>query len=125
MGNTVDKWQALHAFWSSFDLPAYDQNSVPDNAVMPYITYEAFASGFEDPITISASIWYRSSSWEDISKKADKVFERLENYVLQPSDDGYLFIVKGSPFAQRLSEPNDEMVRRIYINIMVEFLMKY
>ena len=32
---------------------------------------------------------------------------------------------RGSPFAQRMSDPNDDMIRSIYINITVEFLTAY
>lgn len=32
---------------------------------------------------------------------------------------------RGSPFAQRMSDPNDDMIRRIYINITAEFLTAY
>lgn len=37
--------KALYSFWSSFEIggktvPAFEQNSVPENAAMPYITYE-------------------------------------------------------------------------------------
>ena len=35
----MNKEQAIHFFWSQFGLPAYDENSVPDDAQMPYITY--------------------------------------------------------------------------------------
>jgi hypothetical protein len=36
-----------------------------------------------------------------------------------------LYISKGSPFAQRMKEPSDDMVRRIYININAEFLTAF
>ena len=36
----MDKAQALHSFWSGFGLTAYDENTVPDGAQLPYITYE-------------------------------------------------------------------------------------
>lgn len=41
----TDLLKALHTFWSSFvvdgrTVAAYEQNSVPDGAELPYITYE-------------------------------------------------------------------------------------
>ena len=114
----MDKWQAIHNFWSGFDLPAYDQNSVPDDAVAPYITYEAKTADFENAFPLSGSIWYRGSSWRDISLKADEIAQSLKQII--KIDGGYLFITRGSPFAQRVNDPNDT-VKRVYINLMVEF----
>jgi len=41
-----------------------------------------------------------------------------------PFDDGYLYLTKGTPFIQRMPDVSDT-VKRIYINIMVEFLSAY
>lgn len=35
----MNKAQAIQAFWESFGVPAYEESTVPDDAVMPYITY--------------------------------------------------------------------------------------
>ena len=116
----MDKWQAIHSMWSSFGLPAYDETDVPDDAVMPYITYSAFVSSFEQPIVLSGSIWYRSTSWEDISQKANLIAEYLRGYRLIKVDGGYLHVSEGSPFAQRMKD-EDSAIRRIYITIDAEF----
>ena len=114
----MDKWQAIQRFWEGFDIPAYDQNSVPDYAVPPYITYEAKVADFEKALPLSASIWYRGTSWRDISRKADEISRSLKQII--ELDSGYLFLTRGSPFAQRMSDPN-ETIKRIYINLMAEF----
>lgn len=119
-----DKWQAINDFWNSFDLPAYDEQSVPDDAQMPYIAYSASISNFEEPVPISASVYYRSTSWVDISHKVDEISVVIGTYYLQKINDGYMFIDRASPFAQRMSDPNDDMVKRVYINLMVEFFTK-
>lgn len=114
----MNKWQAIHNFWSGFGIPAYDENSVPDDAVEPYITYTAQISDFENPLLLTASLWYRSTAWDEISLKADEISESLKRII--KLDGGYLFITRGSPFAQRMQEENDT-VKRIYINLMAEF----
>ena len=48
----MDKSQAVHDFWSSFGLTAYDENAVPDNAQMPYITYSVVTDSLEYIIVI-------------------------------------------------------------------------
>lgn len=118
----MDKWQGLQSFWSSFDIPAYDKNSVPDDAVMPYITYDAAVSGFENPIPMNASIWYRSTAWDLISQKTEQIAQSLAPYkLIALGDNEYIFIEQGTPFAQRMDDPDDGSVKRIYINIMVEY----
>lgn len=47
--------QVVHSFWSSFGLTAYDENSVPDNAQLPYITYNLSYDAFENEVAMSGS----------------------------------------------------------------------
>lgn len=117
----MDKWQTIHNFWSGFDIPAYDESSVPDNAVMPYITYSALTSSFENTVLFTADLWYHSTSWRDISLKAEEISVALKGYTLQPiGSNEYLMLAQGSPFAQRMADENDA-VKRIHINVMGEF----
>ena len=117
----MDKWQGLHNFWSSFSIPAYDESDVPDDATMPYITYVAETSKFEDVLLLNASIWYYSTSWAEISQKAEEIAADLADYKLIALADGeYLYLTQGNPFAQRLKDENGS-VRRIYLNVMAEF----
>ena len=123
----MDKWQGLQSFWGSFDLPAYDENSVPDGAVMPYITYSAAVGAFEDVVPLSASVWYRDSSWETISKKVDEISQRLDGWALvQLEDHQYIFLAKNrnSVFGQRMSDV-DDMVKRVYLNLFGEYFTRY
>ena len=120
----MDKWQSLQTFWESFGIPAYDESSVPDNAVMPYITYTAEASGFETILLLTASIWYHSRSWIEVSQKADQIAQTLASYYLVKMDGGYLFLTQGSPFAQRMKD-DDDSVKRIFLNVMAEFFTAY
>lgn len=120
-----DKWQAQDQFWNSFGIPAYDVNSVPEDVVMPYITYTAVVSGFEKVVLLNASIWYSSTSWAAISQKADEIAQAVKDYKLILLDDHqYMFLTQGSPFAQRMPDAQDR-VKRIYINIMCEYFTRY
>lgn len=117
----MDKWQAIDTFWNSFDLPAYDESSVPDNAVMPYITYSAVIDRLGTPVLMSGNLWYRSNSWADISRKAEEISDALIQVKTIPLDVGFLYLTRGNPFAQRMAD-EDDTVRRIYIILMAEFL---
>lgn len=121
----MTKPAALHNFWSRF-LPSYDENTVPtgeDAPAFPYLTYNATSDSFEHPVPLHASLWYRSPSWVEIEEKAKEISEAIGlGGEILPVDGGYVWILRGSPFAQRMSEPEDDTIRRMYINISVEFL---
>lgn len=119
----MNKAQAIHSFWSSFGIPAYEQTTVDhESAGNFYITYEVVTDSLDHPVYMSASIWQKNStSWKDVSLKAEEISEALEKVKSIPLDKGFLFITRGQPFAQRMAD-EDETIRRIYINIIAEFL---
>ncbi len=121
----MDKLQALHSFWESFDLSAYDENTVPtgDNKPdYPYITYDASVSNFGSSVALSGSLWYYGTTWSQATTKMTEIQSYVgRGGVMIPCDDGAVWIKQGSPFAQRVADPND-MVRRIYINVEAEFI---
>lgn len=122
----MDKVQALHSFWSSFGLMAIDESSaydermdIPDN----YITYEVQTSNLGDPVALSASLWYRSTSWADITQKAEEIANAIGyGGKVLAVDGGYIWIKLGAPFAQRMFVDDNDSIRRIYLNISVDFL---
>ena len=117
----MNKAQSIHDFWSGFKIPAYDENSVPDNATFPYITYSVVTDSLDYVALLTASIWYRSSSWEGVTLKSMEISEALKDGVVIKLDKGYTYLYRGTPFAQRVKD-NDDMIRRIYLNVNVEYL---
>jgi hypothetical protein len=122
----ADKEQALHQFWSGFGWKAYDENTVPDNAMEQlgghYITYSVVTAALDEPVPIHANLWMRDTSWEEITQKANAISEAIGiGGVVIPFDSGYLWICRGTPFSQRLPE-SDDTIRKIYLNLMVEYL---
>ena len=122
----MNKLQAIDYFWNDFGIPAYDENSVPDDAKFPYITYSVATDSLGNVVPMSASIWDRSTSWVTISDKAEAIAKRLAEfgYYKIKLDVGYVWLVKGTPFAQRMSDPDDS-IKRIYLNVLAEFLTAY
>lgn len=119
-----DYAQALHEFWSGFGWSAYDATTVPSKSFtpqMPRITYEVAYDEFETDVYLSVSLWDYGYSWENISKKADEIYSYvgLGGRIIQ-YDDGYIWIRRGHPFAQRMAD-EDDAVRRIVINVTVEY----
>lgn len=121
----MDKAQAIHQFWSSFNLTAIDEQSAYDEKIdLPdkYITYELQTSNFGDPLSLTASLWYYTTSWKDITDKADEI-ARYIGYggKIIAVDGGYIWIKLGTPFAQRMAT-EQENYRRIILSITVDFL---
>lgn len=120
----MDKAQSIHSFWSGFGIPAYDENTVPDGAKKPYITYNYSEDDLGNPVSSYGSIWYYDSGWAAITAKVKEIDNALSHGgAMIPIDGrGFTWIQKGHPFAQRMSDDSDDMIRRMYINLMVEFL---
>lgn len=118
----MDKEQAIYNFWSSFGLTAYDETVIPDNAKMPYITYSVSTGNIGDVVSMTASLWYRSTSWADITKLKNRIAEYIGvGGKSIPIEGGYMWVTRGAPFAQRMGD-EDGQVRRIYLQIHTEFL---
>ena len=117
----MDSVQTLHKFWSGFGLPAYDETTVPDDAKVPYITYEASDDFFGSNLSLTASLWYRSTSWQAITEKEKEIANAISlgGKMLQ-CDEGAIWIKRGTPWAQRMSDSSDNMIRRIVLNIELE-----
>ena len=119
----MDKLQAYHAFWSSFGLKAYDETSVPDTATLPYITYEASSDFFGTDLAMTASLWYRSTSWADITAKEKAIASDIgRGGKIVSYTGGGIWIRRGTPWAQRMPDSTDDMVRRIVLNVIIEFI---
>lgn len=117
----MDKWQALDTFWNSFGLTAYDTQTVPETAVMPYITYEASIADLDEKISLTANLWYHSKSWRDISRKAKEIEDAIGGGYGITYDDGRLWVTKARVFAQRLADSENPITRRIVLQVEVEY----
>lgn len=122
----MNRYAALHSFYSSFGLMAYEENTVPsgDNAPkFPYITYNVATDSFGTDVPLSLSLWYRGTSLKDINAKADEISAAIGSsgkYI--PCDDGGIWLRRGSPFAQNMGDPDDELIKRKYINLVAEYI---
>lgn len=124
----MNKAQALHKFWSSFGLKAYDENVVLDSKTpFPYIGYQSATDALGSVLNLSASLWYRGDDGSQIEAKTEEIAKVLpaHGYYIMPVDGGYVWIQRGRPFAQRMGDPDDPLIRRMIINIQAEFLTAY
>lgn len=140
----MTKAAALYKFYSSFDIAAFEENSVPPNAdsatvtypdeldvhyyggvdgEYPYLTYELITDSFGTEIPLSFSIWYRSESWTAANAKEKEISAAIgRGGKILPCDGGAIWLKRGAPFAQRMGDDSDELVKRIYFNVSAEFI---
>lgn len=119
----MDRWQALYNFWSSFGIPAYEENSVPEDANFPYITYEASVGTFDTITILSASIWDRTKKGTAfIDGKADEIERYIKNMGCPEIKGGrYRAYVDGT-FAQNMGDPDDKLIKRKVLTVNFEFM---
>lgn len=125
----MDKAQAIHAFWSSFGLPAIDEQSLYDEntlkemeITLPYISYELSTGNIESAISLNASLWYRSTSWKEITQKADEIAAYIGyGGKIIPVTGGCIWVKLGNQFSRRMEDEFDRGLRRIVLSIDVDF----
>ena len=119
----MTKTEALHSFFAQFSLPAYEENAVTDKTAYPYITYYVATDSFGGEIALTASLWYRSTSWLAANEKAEEISRIIgAGGIMEACDGGTIWIKRGEPFAQNMGDQNDDMIRRKIINLSVEYL---
>lgn len=117
---------AIYQFMNSFGIPAYASSSVPDDASFPYMTYDiVIGEMFESEVNVPVNVWYRTESEAQPNAKVREMFNRIGfGGTTIAVDGGMIWIKRGSPWAQALVvEGEDEMVKRRYVNINIEFFI--
>lgn len=120
----MTKAAAMQAFWESFGLPAYEENSVPRDAAFPRITYQFISDSFGHPVFFSASLWYRGTSNVAINAKAEEISSSIgRGGVRKLCDGGMIWIQKGNPFAQfAAGDPDDKTIKRKLLNLTAVYI---
>lgn len=127
----MTKAAAIHAFWNSFGVKAFEENYVKDadengNPIepeMPYITYQLVTDSFDREVAATANIWYRSSGWKAINAKTEEISREISRGgKIIPCDGGAIWLKRGQPFAQNMGDESDNLIKRKYLNITAEFM---
>ena len=119
----MTKAAAIYQFWNIFGLTAYEENTVPDDAAFPYITYQLVTDSFDRELPLTASLWYRSESWTAINAKAEEISQTISRGgKIISCDGGAIWLKRGQPFAQSMGDESDDLIKRKYLNITAEFM---
>ena len=119
----MTKAAAIYQFWSGFGLTAYEENTVPTDAAFPYLTYQLVTDSFDREVAATASLWYRGESWTDINAKTEEIARFIGGGgCLLDCDSGFIWLKRGTPFAQNMGDESDDLIKRKYINVTVEYM---
>ena len=116
------KAQAFQTWAQGFGVPAYSSASVPNDATLPYITYDFASAMFgEQQQAIVLNLWYPATSTEaDANAKAEEIGQALGiGGVRLTCEGGMVWLLRGEPFYQAVTDANG--LHRRYINITAEF----
>ena len=111
--------EAIYGFWSSFGVPAYEENAVPDGAGMPYLTYR-YAEGAEFA-SLTASLWSNSASWVPALETAGRISASLGRggVTIPLGGTALLWILRDEPFSESLGTAEEPYVKRILFRVRV------
>lgn len=122
--------QAIFDFWNSFNIPAFEENSVPtgeDAPAYPYITYQLVINDFGSQVQTSASVYDRdkdnySALFQVLQKTAEIRRKISRGGIMLAFDGGAVWLKPNAPFSQIMGDSEDNAVRRAYLNMTAEFI---
>lgn len=120
----MTKAAALYQFFSSFGMEAYTSTSVPDDVTFPYLTYELITSAWEDgEVGLTVNLWFYTTSEAIPNAKAQELSKAIGlGGKIIPCEGGAIWLKRGSPWCQSLSDETSPTIKRRYINITAEYL---
>ena len=119
----MTKGAALQAFFGGI-MTAYAASAVPDDATLPYLTYDLITSAWGDSeVGLTVNMWFRTTSEKEPNAAVDKLSKAIGLGGVQlPCDDGIIWLKRGSPWAQSLTDETDKTIKRRYINVTAEYI---
>ena len=123
MAASVTKGAALCTFLNGI-MKAYAESEVPNDAVLPYMTYELAIGAFGDEeIPITVNMYFHTDSEAIPNAKAQELSDAIGlGGIMLPYDGGALWLKRGSPFCQSMYDDADHHTKRRYINLSAEFI---
>lgn len=118
----MTKEAALQSFFEQF-LPAYAASAVPEDVEFPYLTYELITSAWEEgEVGLTVNLWYYTTS-EAIPNTMARLISLMigAGGVQVPCEDGTIWLTRGSPWCQSLTDSTDSRIKRRYLNITANY----
>lgn len=120
-----DIMEALYAFWSQFGIPAYVEDTVPDDAVLPYIRYTVVKGPAMDTSLLTAFNFHHNKLMGNVERAdiADRIADAIpEKGVKIPlNNGGFLVLYRNTDFQTLYQDPLDSDVIGIRTSVEVHF----
>ena len=122
----MTKDKALYAWFNNF-MPFYPASSVPGDVVFPYGTYELITDSlYGGEVGLTVNLWFYTESEADPNAKAQEFAQYIGmGGAVIPCDEGYIWIKRGTPWSQSLTDENGNKIKRRYINVTADYLTEY
>lgn len=119
----MTKGAALQAFFETI-LPSYAASAVPDDVVFPYLTYELITSAWEGgEVGMTVKLWFYTTGEAAPNAKAEELSKAIGyGGKMLKCDGGYIWLKRGSPWCQNLTDDTDAKTKLRYINVTAEYL---
>lgn len=111
--------EALYKFFSGFGLPAYPDTAVPQDTVMPYLTYSVSVGGWGDmPVSLTCKLWYHTEREAEPNAKADEIGRAIGRGGTQlPCERGTVWLLRGEPWCINATHESDQSIKLRTLNI--------
>lgn len=122
----MTKGEALQSFFSRFGMAAYASSAVPKDVVFPYLTYDLIVDTWEGgEVGLTVNLWFYTESEAVPNAKVQEISTAIgSGGITLPCDGGYVWVKRGSPWAQSLRDQTNKSIKRRYLNVSVEYLTK-
>jgi hypothetical protein len=75
---------------------------------------------------MTVNTWYRESSWYNAVQKSKEIAETIgRSGKILTCDEGYVLVMRGSPFSTRMGDDSDDLIKRTMFNFTVRFYTNY
>ena len=119
----MTKGAALQSFFDSI-MTSYAASSVPENATLPYLTYDFITSAWDGgEVGLTVNLWFYTTSEAIPNAKAQELSDAIGyGGVTIPCDGGFIWLKRGSPWCQNVRDDTDPNIKRRYINVTAEYM---
>lgn len=110
--------KAIRSFLAGFGVPVWIEGSMPQDAQLPYITFSQVETTWDASTTMNVRVWDRSTSVATVAGIVDKISDAIGEGVVLPTENGYVYLYKGNPWAQLQPMEGTDM-KVVYLNFAI------
>lgn len=107
---------ALKSYLSSFNIPAYQQDSIPDDVPLPYITYPLKEPEWNQKTSFYFIVWYRSTGYGELLTKVDEILADIGEGKKINLENGYLVLYPEPTLVQEYND-EDNKAKGMYVSM--------